>query len=98
MITKQKNVLFDLFYKEFKMIDKMNYIKKVMDSCQTDKQLDSTLNWGKKVLWQNYDMMDKKLDKYDSCFSFHISNKLIAMTGDIEDELVRYSKEKLIVK
>ena len=97
MRTKQKNVLYDLFYKEFKMIDKMNYIKKVMDSCQTNKQLDSTLNWGKRVIWQNYDMMDKKLDKYDSCFSIPISNKLIAMTGSIERELIKYHLKKSVV-
>lgn len=90
MNAKQKKVLFNLFYEEFKMPDKMNYIKKVMDSCKTQQQLDSTLKWGKKALWQNYDMMDRKLDKYDTCFSISITFRMIDMTTELSNELVKH--------
>lgn len=90
MNTKHKKVLFNLFYEEFKMPDKMNYIKKVMDSCKTQQQLDSTLKWGKKVLWQNYDVMKMRLDKYDTCFSISITFRMIDMTTELCNELAKH--------
>ena len=93
MRAKQKNILFDLFYKEFKMIDKMNYIKKVMDSCSTKEQLDSTLKWGKKVLWQNYNGMSKKLNSTSFCIP--ITFRIIDMTQEIEDELIKHHLKSL---
>ena len=88
-MKKQKKLLIEMFYNEFKMLDKLNYIKKVMNSCTSLEQLDSTLKWGEKVLWNNCDMMNRKLDKYDTCFSISISFKMIGMTKEYTDDLIR---------
>ena len=92
MNIKRKKMFFELFYKEFKMPDKMNYIKKVMESCVTDKQLDSTLAWGVKVLWQNCSAINNHLDQYD-CGTLSISYTIIDRTEDLADELKRYYDE-----
>ena len=95
MRTKQKKILYNLFYEEFQMPDKMNYIKKIMDSCKTEVQLESTLHWGTKVLWNHYDVMHKRLNKYDFCFLLPISLRMIDMTEELKKELVRYYEELL---
>ena len=90
MNTKQKKVLYNLFYEEFQMPDKMLYIKKVMESCKTNKQLKSARTWGKKVLWQYCDVMNRRLNKYDTCFVIPIASRMISMTEALAKEINNY--------
>lgn len=92
MNTKQKKVLYNLFYEEFQMPDKMLYIKRVMDSCKTNKQLESAQTWGHKVLWKYYDVMNRRLNKYDTCFLIPISFRMTDMTEELVNEIDNYLK------
>ena len=92
MNTKQKKVLYNLFYEEFQMPDKMLYIKKVMDSCKTNAQLESARTWGHKVLWKYYDVMNRRLNKYDTCFLIPISFRMTDMTEELVNEIDNYLK------
>ena len=92
MRTKQKKVLYNIFYEEFKMPDKMLYIKRVMDSCKTNNQLESARTWGHKVLWKYYDVMHRRLNKYDTCFLIPISFRMIDMTEELVNEIDNYLK------
>lgn len=92
MNTKQKKVLYNLFYEEFQMPDKMLYIKRVMDSCKTNTQLESARTWGHKVLWKYYDVMKKRLDRYESWTALSMSFKMIDMTEALVKEIDNYLK------
>lgn len=87
MRTKQKNVLFDLFYTKFKMLDKMLYIERVLDSCKSEEQLDITFRWGTRLLWKYYDCIDKELDKYNSWIAFPTANAIIGRTKLLIDHI-----------
>ena len=86
MSRAENKLICELFYSEYKMPDKMMYIKKVMDSCKTREQLDAAYKWGIKVLWAFHDVMVK--DK----FSFYITLSLIDRTEKLGDEITRYHK------
>ena len=91
MNTKKRNVFFDLFYKKYKSIDKMNYIKNVMDSCETKVQLDSAFSWGTKVIWKNCSTMREILyNEYGSSFAFPIEDKIMDMCKEISDEITNH--------
>lgn len=85
-MRKQKKLLIEVFYNEFKMLDKLNYIKKVMNSCTSLEQLDLTLKWGEKVLWNNCNMMETK---YDDHFSIGLIIKMTNMTTIFVNDLIR---------
>lgn len=84
---KEINQTCKLFYTDYKMPDKMLYIKNVMDSCKTQEQLDITLKWGKKVLWGFYDVMSNSIDD-----SLSVALNLINRTQNLENELIRHYK------
>ena len=91
MNTKKRNVFFDLFYKKYKSIDKMNYIKKVMDSCETKVQLDSAYSWGIEIIWKTCSAMREILDnEYGSIFAFPIEDKIMDMCKEISDEITNH--------
>lgn len=97
MTNKQKNLIFTAFYEEFKMPDKMNYIKKVIDSCENRKQLLLTIDWGIKSLWRINDQMTDKIHKigvgiWEACaMSMRITN----MTSVLNKELIKFFDIKL---
>ncbi len=77
-------VICEVFYSQYKMPDKMMYIKKVMDSCKTQEQLDAARKWGIKVLWGFFDVMSNDI------FSFCIELCLIDRTKELCNEINRY--------
>lgn len=88
MNEKLKNKAFDIFYNEFKMLDKFNYIKKVFSSCKTDEQKEITYNWGKKVLWGYFDVINNKYQlEYDSFQWLQIWRYIYDRTLELSDEL-----------
>ena len=96
MRKKQKNFLFKLYYEDFKMPDKMNYIKGIMMSCESKKQLDATLSWGKKVLWNYSDMINRRLEEFGSSTWFYVPAcfSIINRTKKLSEELDKVYKEK----
>lgn len=88
----RKKLLFKLYYEDFKMPDKMNYIKGIMMSCESKKQLDATLSWGKKVLWNHSDIINKRLENtwsyISTCFT------VINRTKNLCTELDKVYEEK----
>ena len=64
MCIKRKDEAYRIFYKEFNMLDKFLYIKKVMFSCKTKTQLDIAYKWGNDVLNNN---LKQFIKKYDGC-------------------------------
>lgn len=79
--------IYDIFYNEFKMLDKFNYIKNVFYSCKSDEQKEITYNWGMNVLWGYFDEITTKyqlgmkawFDVYNR--TFLLSNELKSITG-----------------
>jgi hypothetical protein len=83
MNEKLKNKVFDIFYKEFKMLDKFNYIKKVFSSCKTDEQKKIVYNWGKKVLWGYFDTMTTKY-QLDTKTWFYVYNRTLGLSDELK--------------
>ena len=86
-MSKSINLTCKLFYSDYKMPDKMLYIQKIMDSCNTQEQLDSTLKWGKNVLWNFQHVIDNAADGRLS-----VQLKIINRIQNLENELVKYYK------
>ena len=98
MRKKIKAKAFDIFYNEFKMLEKFIYIEKVMKSCKTVNQLDITFKWGSKVLWSWFDVMRMVCDDrfgFVSIDGMNISNYILKRTSKLTDELVTVKNEKL---
>lgn len=83
MNEKLKNKAFDIFYNEFKMLDKFNYIKKVFYSCKTDVEKEIAYNWGKKVLWGYFDAMTTKY-QLDTKTWFYVYNRTLALSDELK--------------
>lgn len=82
-----------MFYHEYGMPDKLNYIKTILDSCKTPEQLDATFEWGKKVLWGFSDVICKKIDNsWDELFPLSVTLSIIKRTGKLETDLKRHYK------
>lgn len=89
----RKKLLFKLYYEDIKMPDKMNYIKGIMMSCESKKQLDATLSWGKKVLWNYSDIIKRRLEDTRSYITTYFT--VINRTKDLCKELDKvYEKKK----
>ena len=52
MRNKFKEKIYNIFYNEYKMFDKYQYIKNVMKSCKYEKQLVSAYYWGYDTMWK----------------------------------------------
>lgn len=85
MNRKEKNTAHKLFYNEYRMPDKMLYIKKVMDSCTTIEQLGNAYMWGVNVIWKFYDVMCEPC----SCI---VTLYLTNMTKEISEDLSAHFK------
>lgn len=88
----RKKLLFKLYYEDFKMPDKMNYIKGIMMSCESKKQLDATLSWGKKVLWNYSDIINRRLEDTRSYITTYFT--MINRTKDLCKELDKVHEKK----
>lgn len=88
----KKKLLFKLYYEDFKMPDKMNYIKGIMMSCESKKQLDATLSWGKKVLLNHSDIIKRRLGDTSSYITTYFT--IINRTKDLCTELDKVYEEK----
>ena len=76
------------FYNELRIPDKMLFIKKVMASCKTSKQLTSTLEWGRKVIYNAWELHDQNaFDKYDAITAFRINSKFADNVKLVDHEL-----------
>lgn len=60
MKRKIKEKAYNAFYNEYAFLDKYNYIKKVMESCDGRSQLDNAFHWGRDLLWKNLDLLSAK--------------------------------------
>jgi len=89
MNKKSKNKAFDIFYNKFKMLDKFNYIKKVMFSCTTPQELDVAHKWGISTLWKWFDAMNND-DEFDL---FRAWSFCYSRTRDLSDDLRKTYKE-----
>ena len=95
MTKKRKAKAFDVFYNEFKMLEKFTYIRKVMDSCDTAKQLDSAFKWGTKALWSWYGVMKSTCDdRFGVIDGIDIWNYIFKRTSQLSDELVNVKDDR----
>lgn len=67
MNRRRRETAYTIFYDDYKMLEKMGYIKDVMGSCKTKSQLDNAYNWGLKVIWGLFDKMTRQYcNKFDT--------------------------------
>ncbi len=85
----KKEKAYNIFYNKYKMLEKFNYIKRVMSSCTTTKQLDVAHIWGKSTLWKWFDAM-KNDDDFDL---FRAWSFCYSRTYDLSDDLKKTYKE-----
>lgn len=91
---KRKKKAFDIFYKEYNMLDKFNYIKEVMSSCKNVKQLDIAYDWGRSTLWKWFDVMNRKYcDRYDSFDWLTMWRYMFTRVSDLSDDLLKNRNE-----
>ena len=89
MNEKSKNKAFNIFYNKYKMLEKFNYIKKVMLSCTTPKELDVAHKWGISTLWMWFDAMNND----DNSDLFINLSFLYSRTRDLSDDLRKTYKD-----
>lgn len=95
MRKKRKAKAFDIFYNEFKMLEKFIYIEKVMKSCNNVNQLNITFKWGSKVLWSWFDVMRMVCDeRFGAIDGMDIWDYIFKRTSKLSDELVTVKNEK----
>ena len=82
-MTSKKEKAYNIFYNKYKMLEKFNYIKKVMSSCTNPKQLDIAYKWGKSTLWKWFDAMQND-DDFDL---FRAWSFCYSRTRDLSDDL-----------
>ena len=89
MNEKSKNKVFDIFYNKYKMLEKFNYIKRVMSSCTTSQELDVAHKWGISTLWMWFDAMNND----DDSDLFRTWSFLYSRTRDLSDDLRKTYKD-----
>lgn len=66
-MRRRRETAYTVFYDDYKMLEKMGYIKNVMGSCKTKSQLDNAYNWGVKTMWGLFDKMNRQYrNKFDT--------------------------------
>ncbi len=94
MLTRKCYEIADaIFYNEEKIPDKMLYIERVMLSCVNREQLDSAYKWGKRVITDVYDMVSRRLAKYDVSEHIRISARFLRNVTAVEAQIGRYYNE-----
>ena len=94
MNKKKTEKAYDIFYNKYKMLDKYNYVKKVMSSCKTEKQLDNAYSWGYNILWKWFDVMDKEIKKkYGVINGLDFWHYTFNRTSLLTDDLLKYKSE-----
>ena len=88
MNEKSKNKAFDIFYNKYKMLEKFNYIKRVMFSCTTPQELDVAHKWGISTLWMWFDAMNNDNSDLFGTWGFYYSR-----TRDLSDDLKKTYKD-----
>lgn len=84
------------FYNEFLVPNKMIYIKKIMESCKTESQLDDVLKWGKECIFNIWRLHDRNIrEKYSTCDAIYITGKFGSNMKLIIKDITRYYGELL---
>lgn len=84
---KADNAVFEEFYVNLRMLDRLNYIKRVIGSCKNEREARTAFNWGKKVLWEK--CKAAKFDNLDTPDEFRARLKMINYTSALERDLVK---------
>lgn len=96
MKRKIKEKAYNAFYNEYTFLDKYNYIKKVMESCEGRSQLDNAFHWGKSVLWGYLDTLSAKYKElYGFCDWLSIWNYSRERLHDLVADLTKLHGELL---
>ena len=87
----------DMFYGKLNLPGKMQYIERVMDSCQTEEHLETVKVWGNSVLTGILRMVDRAVNsKYGSGSDFiYITGKFSRNLRKIRNEINAYYKVRL---
>ena len=86
-----------MFYGKLNLPGKMQYIERVMDSCQTEEHLETVKVWGNSVLTGILRMVDRAVNsKYGSGSDFiYITGKFSRNLRKIRNEINAYYKVRL---
>ena len=91
MNRRNREIAHNLFYNEYDMMGKFDYIKKVMASCTSQIECSTINEWGNKVLWSYYNLFhDRYGKKYGFCEWLDIEKYFFHRTRDITRELTNY--------
>ena len=96
MNNKRKELAFDIFYNQFKVMETYNFILTVMKSCETIAQLGVAYRWGIGAINGLYEKICRYLNnKYQFSTFKEIDLELYAMNRimDIEDDMERTYKK-----
>ena len=90
-MKSEKKQVYEWFYETKRIPDMGLYVKRVLSSCKTVEQLDTTLKWGRKVLAEH---AYRNNDDYSLWQVNYIHNRLKRVVNDIVTEYGR-CKENL---
>ena len=96
MNNKRKELAFDIFYNQFKVMETYNFILTVMKSCETIAQLGVAYRWGIGAINGLYEKICRYLNnKYQFSTFKEIDLELYAMDHImvIEDDMERIYKK-----
>lgn len=75
-MNKSEKIVYEAFYKTYKMPDKLLYIKKVLQSCKTSEQLYKVKEWGRHILeMYRLDFSNKAMNKYGMLRCIEMDNE-----------------------
>lgn len=96
MNNKRKELAFDIFYNQFKVMEAYNFILTVMKSCTTVTQLGAAYRWGIKAINGLYEKICRYLNnKYwfstwkEIDLEFYVMDRIMS----VEDEMERIYKK-----
>ena len=81
----------EAFYNEHQIPDKMLYIKRIMDGCETLTQFASAYVWGHKVIENLANMISRKFGhNHELCDIIYFDGKLNRNVDSVQKELAKY--------
>ena len=83
-----KKIVDERFYHQDKVLDRLNYIERVLDSCNTFSQLEIAYTWAKDVLYDTHRMFAREvLDKYMLFNAMPLSRAYFRKIEEAKDHL-----------